>query len=42
MTVRSLDDAVYRVEEDIDSASDQELEEMKAKRAKPTPEAEKH
>lgn len=29
-----LDDAVYRIEEDIDSASDQELEEMKAKRAR--------
>jgi len=29
-----LDDAIFRVEEDIDSASDQELEEMKMRRAR--------
>src|SRR2546423_14273498 len=29
-----LDDAVYRVEEEIDFASDQELEEMKIRRAR--------
>ena len=29
-----LDDEVYRVEEDIDFATDQELEEMKMRRAK--------
>ena len=29
-----LDDAIYRVEEEIDSASDEELEEMKLRRAR--------
>jgi len=30
----ALDDAIYRVEEEIDFASDQELEELKKKRAR--------
>ena len=29
-----LDDAIYRIEEEIDSATDQELEEMKVRRAR--------
>src|ERR1044072_7261088 len=29
-----LDDAIYRIEEDIDFATDQEIEEMKMRRAK--------
>lgn len=30
----TLDDAVYRIEEEIDFATDQEIEEMKLRRAK--------